>query len=405
MKKLTALALLTTLMGAAAQTTTTQPQTPANQPAGQAQPAPAQPAQTQPAGQAQAGASVLQIAQERSNLSTFVQLAARAGLAETLARGGNFVVFAPSNNAFALLPATTRERLLNDPQLLREVLSNHIVTGGPTPQAWTGNLEARSVAGQPLALRRQGNTARVNNAIVSQAFPAGNGTLYVIDRVLLPGSQLAARAAPTTPQPSAATPAQAQAAQTQAQPTPTQPAQPTAPAAGATGSGATAQTPAPSQQATTPAQQAAGTQNVAPITARTVMQLLQSSPQFSVLVAALERTGLDSTLTATGTGSFTVFAPTNDAFAKIPRDQLNAILNNERALNNLLSYHVVARALTAEELSRVSSVPSAGGDPIALRSQGGGLTVNGARVLQADVRGSNGIIHVIDTVLAPTPGQ
>lgn len=404
MKKLTALALLTALMGASAQTTTTQPQTAPNQPANQAQPTQAQPAQTQ-----QAGASVLQIAQERSNLSTFVQLAARAGLTETLARGGNFVVFAPSNNAFALLPTTTRERLLNDPQLLREVLSNHIVTGGPSPQAWTGNLEARSVAGQPLALRRVGNTARVNNAIVSQAFAAGNGTLYVIDRVLLPGSQLAARAAPITPQASTVPP-QGQAAQTQttqAQSTQTQPAQTqaTAPAAGATGAGAAAQTPAPSQQATTPAQQAAGTQNVAPITARTVMQLLQSNPQFSVLVAALERTGLDSTLTATGTGSFTIFAPTNDAFAKIPREQLNAILDNERALNNLLSYHVVARALTAEELSRVSSVPSAGGDPIALRSQGGQLTVNGARVLQSDVRGSNGIIHVIDTVLAPNPGR
>ena len=121
---------------------------------------------------------------------------------------------------------------------------------------------------------------------------------------------------------------------------------------------------------------------------------------FTTLAAALQAAGLVDTLK--GPGPFTVFAPTDAAFAKLPAGTLDALLANPAQLRAVLTYHVVpGRVLAADVVGR-SSAPSVQGEPIRIAVSGGTVRLNGtATVAQADVVATNGVIHVIDTVLLP----
>lgn len=123
--------------------------------------------------------------------------------------------------------------------------------------------------------------------------------------------------------------------------------------------------------------------------------------QFETLAAALEAAGLVETLK--GEGPFTVFAPTDEAFAKLPEGTVESLLEpeNREQLQAVLTYHVVSGKVMAEDAMELDSATTVQGQDLTLTSMDGSVTVNDANVIQADIEASNGVIHVIDGVLMP----
>jgi uncharacterized surface protein with fasciclin (FAS1) repeats len=120
--------------------------------------------------------------------------------------------------------------------------------------------------------------------------------------------------------------------------------------------------------------------------------------QFNTLVAAVNAAGLVETLS--GPGPFTVFAPNDDAFAKIPKATLDAVLKDKAKLTGILTYHVVAGKLMAKDVMKMKSLKTLQGGSLTVNAKDG-VKVNEARVIQPDIEVSNGVCHVIDTVLMP----
>jgi uncharacterized surface protein with fasciclin (FAS1) repeats len=125
----------------------------------------------------------------------------------------------------------------------------------------------------------------------------------------------------------------------------------------------------------------------------------QAAGQFTTLLAALDAAGLSDEV-ANG-GPYTVFAPTDAAFAALPPGTVEGLLADPEALTAVLLYHVVAGEVTATQASGLTSAPTLGGESLPIAQVGGDLQVGGATVIQADVFASNGVIHVIDAVLIP----
>jgi uncharacterized surface protein with fasciclin (FAS1) repeats len=120
--------------------------------------------------------------------------------------------------------------------------------------------------------------------------------------------------------------------------------------------------------------------------------------QFNTLAKALTAAGLVDTLK--GPGPFTVFAPTDAAFAKIPADKLNALLADKAALTKVLTYHVVPGMVVATDV-KTGQVKTVEGEFLTVNVSYSGVKVNNANVIKTDVMASNGVIHVIDTVVLP----
>jgi uncharacterized surface protein with fasciclin (FAS1) repeats len=123
--------------------------------------------------------------------------------------------------------------------------------------------------------------------------------------------------------------------------------------------------------------------------------------EFTTLAAALEAAGLVETLK--GEGPFTVFAPTDDAFAKLPAGTVESLLEpeNKEQLAAILTYHVVPGEVMAADVVTMSEADTVNGKPLSIKAEGGAVMVNDATVTQADVDASNGVIHVVDTVILP----
>jgi len=136
--------------------------------------------------------------------------------------------------------------------------------------------------------------------------------------------------------------------------------------------------------------------------AQDIVAIASGNEDFSTLVAAVSAAGLVETLQ--GEGPFTVFAPNNDAFAALPEGLVDKLLlpENKDVLVQILTYHVVSGAVMAADVT-AGDVPSVEGSNIAVTTNDGGVQVNGAAVIAADIVASNGVIHVIDAVILP-PG-
>jgi uncharacterized surface protein with fasciclin (FAS1) repeats len=119
---------------------------------------------------------------------------------------------------------------------------------------------------------------------------------------------------------------------------------------------------------------------------------------FETLVSAVKAADLVDTLK--GEGPFTVFAPTDAAFAKLPRAQLEALLADQDALTKVLTYHVIQGRVEAADVVKLSSVETIEGQPVKIHV-GESVMVNNATVVKTDISTSNGVIHVIDTVMVP----
>lgn len=132
-----------------------------------------------------------------------------------------------------------------------------------------------------------------------------------------------------------------------------------------------------------------------------IVAVASGAGQFNTLVAAVQAAGLVETLQ--GPGPFTVFAPTDAAFAALPAGTVEDLLKpeNKDRLVAVLTYHVVPGKVTAEQVTGLDKATTVNGADVSIATGGDGVTVNGARVVSADVMASNGVIHVIDKVILP----
>ena len=120
---------------------------------------------------------------------------------------------------------------------------------------------------------------------------------------------------------------------------------------------------------------------------------------FNTLVTAVQAAGLVETLKSAG--PFTVFAPTDEAFAKVPKAKLDALLNDKEALKKVLLYHVVAGNVGSAQVVKLKSAKTVNGQEVKITVKGGKVMVDNATVVKTDIATSNGTIHVIDTVILP----
>jgi uncharacterized surface protein with fasciclin (FAS1) repeats len=285
------------------------------------------------------GKDIVDTAIEAGSFTTLVAAVQAAGLVDALKGEGPFTVFAPTDEAFAKVPAETLEALLADPEALAQVLLYHVVPGKVMAGDLSDGLSAETLQGAPVAFSLMADGAKVNDAnIVATDIETSNGVIHVIDSVILPPAE---------------------------------------------GEGAA---PAP-----------------AAAVAGNIVDTAAAAGGFTTLLAAAEAAGLADTLK--GPGPFTIFATTDEAFAKLPAGTIEGLLADPEALRDILLFHVVSGDLTSQELLKQHRAMSLQGRTLTVNRMGENVTVNKANVLTPDIETSNGIIHVIDTVLIPATGS
>lgn len=131
---------------------------------------------------------------------------------------------------------------------------------------------------------------------------------------------------------------------------------------------------------------------------KNIIETAVANPDFSTLVTAIKAAGLVDTLS--GSGPFTVFAPTNAAFKKIPEQTLNDLLADKERLTSVLTYHVVPGKVLAKDVAGMKEATTVEGSKVKISAESG-VMINDSKVVSADIECSNGVIHVIDAVLMP----
>jgi len=274
--------------------------------------------------------TVAEIAAGSDDFDTLEAALTAAGLTATLDGPGPFTVFAPTDDAFAALPAGTLDDLLlpeNQAQLV-DILTYHVVSGNLAASDVVSSSTLTMLNGETVSVSVNGSTVMINDAVITMTdIEASNGTIHVIDAVLLP--------------------------------------------------------PEPEPQPQTIAEIAAG------------------SEDFETLTAALGAAELVETLD--GPGPFTVFAPTDDAFAALPAGTLDDLLlpENQGQLVDILTYHVVGLELAAADVVAATTITMLNGDDVTITVDGENVMINDAMITMTDVEARNGVVHVIDAVLTP----
>ncbi len=276
--------------------------------------------------------TITEVAAANGSFTTLVAALEATDLDTVLAdESSTFTVFAPTDDAFALLGEDTINALLADPERLSNILLYHVLSDQAVDAATALTLDGSDVAmtnGDTVTITVDGDNLLVNDSVVIiRDVPASNGIIHAIDAVLLPPAE----------------------------------------------------------------------------TLGSIVDVAVANGSFTTLVAALEATELDVVL-ADETATFTVFAPTDDAFALLGEDTINALLADTETLSDILLYHVLPEqavdAATAITLDG-SEVQMANGDSVTITVNGENLLINASTVIIRDVQASNGIIHVIDVVLTP----
>ena len=277
------------------------------------------------AGTRASNVDIVQTAVAAGQFTTLASLLQKAGLVDTLATGGPFTVFAPTDAAFAKVPKATLDALAADPAKLKAVLLYHVVPGRVTAADVVKLTSAKTAEGRSLGIKVVNGSVFVDGAqVTTPDVEATNGVIHVIDSVLIP------------------------------------------------------------KEATAP---------------KTIVQTAVAAGSFKTLASLLKKAGLVGTLQ--GKGPFTVFAPTDAAFAKLPKATLAALAKNKAKLRSVLLYHVVKGNVPAAKVVMLRSAKTLNGKAVSIRVNGGNVLVGGARVTTADVKASNGVIHVVNKVLIP----
>ncbi len=280
------------------------------------------------AGQAtavRAADDIVDTAVSAGSFNTLVAAVQAAGLVDALKGEGPFTVFAPTDEAFAKLPAGTVETLLkpeNKEQLVG-ILTYHVVKGRVPASKVVSLSGATTLNGQRVDIKTQGGKVTVDQAnVVKTDIQCANGIIHVIDSVILPASD-------------------------------------------------------------------------------NLVAVAKKAGQFTTLLAAAEAAGLADALA--GEGPFTVFAPTDDAFSKLPEGTVASLLEpeNKEKLANILKYHVIAGRVYSDAAVDGREARTLLGQNIRVSVGDGGAKINDAKLLTTDIDASNGVIHVIDSVLLP----
>ena len=269
--------------------------------------------------------TVVDIIVNSNNHNTLEAAVIAAGLADDLSGAGPFTVFAPTDAAFAALPAGTVEALLNDPQgLLTEILTYHVAGGNVLSTQLSDGQVITTLNGATVTVTINADGVFINNAKVTVAdIQADNGVVHVIDAVLLP-----------------------------------------------------------------------------PAESNTVVDIIVNSNNHNTLEAAVIAAGLVDALS--GAGPFTVFAPTDAAFAALPAGTVEALLNDPQGLlTEILTYHVAGGNVLSTQLSDGQAITTLNGATVTVTINADGVFINDAKVTVADIQADNGVVHVIDAVLLP----
>lgn len=132
---------------------------------------------------------------------------------------------------------------------------------------------------------------------------------------------------------------------------------------------------------------------------KTIVDIASENGNFKTLTTALTEAGLVETLS--GDGPFTVFAPTDEAFAKLPAGTVESLLKDKEKLTSILTYHVVPGKVMAADVVKLTSATTVQGQDVTVKVEGDSVMINDAKVVTTDIEASNGVIHVIDTVILP----
>jgi len=265
--------------------------------------------------------------------TTLVAAVKAAGLVDTLKGKGPFTVFAPTDDAFAALPAGTVDELLKpeNKQKLTDILLYHVVPGKVMAADVVKLTSATTVLGKDVAVKVDMGNVYINESkVILTDIETSNGVIHVIDAVLLP-----------------------------------------------------------------PAEDAM-------MEKKTIVDVAVADGRFKTLVAAVQAAGLVETLS--GEGPFTVFAPTDDAFAKLPTGTVETLLKpeNKQKLTDILLYHVVSGKVMAADVVKLTKAPTVLGKDVTITVKDGKVFLNDTvQVIITDIEASNGVIHVIDAVLLP----
>ena len=301
-------------------------------------------------------ADIVDTAVAAGDFETLVAAVSAAGLAETLKGEGPFTVFAPTDEAFAALPEGTVEGLLEDPEgALTDVLLYHVVPGKVMAADVVGldGESVETVGGGMLDISVDGDTVMINGIeVAAPDVETSNGVIHVISGVLVPeaGDEMADAEATEEPM----------------------------------------------------EEEAADDEAMAEDDMADIVDTAVAADDFETLVAAVSAAGLVDTLK--GEGPFTVFAPTDEAFAALPEGTVEGLLEDpEGALTDVLLYHVVPGKVMAADVVGLDgqSVETVGGGMLDITVDGDSVMINGIEVAAPDVETSNGVIHVISGVLVP----
>jgi len=319
--------------------------------------------------------------------TTLVAAVQAAGLVDTLKGPGPFTVFAPTDSAFAKLPEGTIPALLADVPALTDVLLYHVVAGKVMAADVVTLDAAETVGGKSVAISVVGDHVRVNESLVVLTdIETTNGVIHVIDTVLLP---------PPAAGPNDYVVQKGDTLYTIARAT--------------LGDGhryleiveatnAKAESDASYRFIEDPNLIYIHDKLAVP-ERKNIVEIAVADGRFTTLVAAVQAADLVTTLQ--GPGPFTVFAPTDDAFGKLPEGTVAGLLADVPALKNVLLYHVVAGDVRAAQVVTLSSADTVLGQPVSIKVMDGKVMVNESQVIITDIVASNGVIHVIDSVLLP----
>jgi uncharacterized surface protein with fasciclin (FAS1) repeats len=131
----------------------------------------------------------------------------------------------------------------------------------------------------------------------------------------------------------------------------------------------------------------------------TIIQIASNAGSFKALIAALKAARLSESLS--GPGPFTVFAPCDDAFAKLPVGTMEGLLKDTIGLPKILTYHIIYGEINAKDIMTMKYAKTVQGEDVTITVKNGCIIINNAKVIQADIECSNGVIHAIDTILRP----
>ena len=298
---------------------------------------------------------IVETAQAAGNFTTLLAAAEAADLVDALKGAGPLTVFAPTDDAFAKLPEGTVAALLNDKDALTAILTYHVVPGAVTAAEVVKLTSAATLNGKDLTITVVDGKVKIDNAIVTVTdIKATNGVIHVIDAVLIPAASGSARIEPLS-------------------------------ASGSLGSGWVAK--------------AIRNGQLNWFTRYLSLYTVSRLAGLPTLATAVKAAGLQNTLMYNG--PFTLFGPTEQAFAALPAGTVEALLKDSATLSNILLYHVTPGVVKAADVVKLTEATMANGSKVSISVVNGGVKINNANVLFVNIAARNGVLHIIDGVLLP----